>query len=71
MLRLNKPQLDLIATIIGLIGGCAGVLGANQIIDGKLAGSISGISTVFLGAIVQRPATAQPTTEQVEDKESS
>jgi hypothetical protein len=70
MLRLNKYQLDLIATIIGLVGGCAGVLGANQMVDARLAGSISGISTVFLGAIVQRPALAPPTTEQVEEKES-
>lgn len=70
MLKLNKQQLDFIATVLGVIGGIATVLGTNQVIDGKIAGSVSGVSLVLLGAVTQRPATAKPTTEELEEKES-
>lgn len=68
-MQFNKNQLDQLGTIFGAIAGIATVLTTQGVIDSKVGGSISGIATVLLGIVIQRPATAQPTTEQVEDQE--
>lgn len=52
---MKKQTLDRIATMLGLIAGISGVLGANGIIDSKVAGTVSGVATVCLGYVVQRP----------------
>lgn len=69
MIKLNKPQLDLLATIFGLIAGICTVLINQEVGNSKLIGTIGGISTVALGVIAQRPANALPTTEEVEEEE--
>jgi len=71
MSKFNKNQLDLLATILGAIAGIFTVLGTQQVISPKVAGTVSGIATVLLGIIVQRPADKRPTTEEVEEKEIS
>ncbi|ARV58497.1 hypothetical protein BZZ01_07460 [Nostocales cyanobacterium HT-58-2] len=68
-MRLNKNQLDLFGTILGVVAGISTVLTTQGVINGKLGGSISGIATVLLGVVVQRPADAEPTTKQVEEEE--
>lgn len=68
-MRFNKWQLDFLSTILGLSAGISGVLVANEIIPPKIGGTVSGVSTVILGYLVQRPADARPTTEQVEERE--
>lgn len=55
-LQLTKKRLDQLGTLLGLIAGVSGVLGTNEIINPKVAGSISGIATVLLGYVVQRPS---------------
>jgi hypothetical protein len=66
--RLNKNQLSTLGTILGLTAGIATVLGTQQVIDPKIAGTVSGIATVFLGYVVQQPATERPTTNEEEEK---
>jgi len=67
MIKLNKNQLDTLATIFGAIAGICGVLLTQEIGDRKTVGTVGGVSTVLLGIISQRPADASPTTEDVED----
>ena len=69
MIRLNKPQLDLRATIFGLTAGICTVLINQEVGNPKLIGTIGGISTAILGVITQRPANALPTTEDLEEEE--
>lgn len=66
-MKLNKRQLDRLASQLGLIAGIAGAIAANGIYP-KFFGTMSAIALVFLGQITQRPATAHPTTEDVEQK---
>lgn len=68
LIKLNKNQLDLLATIFGAIAGICFVLTNQQVGDRKVVGTVGGIATVLLGIITQRPADAHPTTEDVEDK---
>lgn len=68
-MKFNKRQLDFLSTALGLAAGISGVLVANDIISPKVGGTVGGLSTVFLGYLVQRPADARPTTEQVEERE--
>lgn len=68
-MRLNKWQLDFLSTVLGLSAGISTVLVVNEIIPAKIGGTVGGLSTVFLGYLVQRPADARPTTEQVEENE--
>lgn len=68
-LRLNKHQLDTLGTILGVIAGISTVLSTQGVVDKKIAGTVGGIATVFLGYVVQRPANTPPTTEQTEEKE--
>lgn len=70
-MKLNKKQLDVVATVLGAVAGIATVLGTQQIINPRLAGTISGVSTVLLGVVTQRPADSHPTTEEVEQGESN
>jgi len=67
-MKFNKNQLDLLATIFGVIAGICLVLTNQQVGDRKLVGTVGGISTVLLGIITQRPADAHPTTEDIEEK---
>lgn len=68
-MRLNKNQLDLFGTVLGLVAGVSTVLTTQGVIDQKVGGSVSGIATVLLGVVVQRPTDAEPTTQQVEQEE--
>ena len=52
---MNKKYMDRLATILGLIAGIAGVLGANDMLNSKVAGTVGGVATVCLGYLVQRP----------------
>jgi hypothetical protein len=65
-LRINKHQLDTLGTLLGLTAGIFTVLGTQGIVDQKIAGTVSGIATVCLGYVVQRPASKCPTTNQAE-----
>ncbi len=67
-IKLNKNHLDSLGTFLGLIAGISTVLGTQDIIDPKIAGAISGVATVCLGYVVQRPANISPTTEETEEK---
>lgn len=69
MIKLNKNQLDLLATSFGAIAGICTVLATQQVGNPKVIGTVGGVSTVLLGVITQRPATAMPTTEDVEEEE--
>lgn len=66
-MKLNKNQLDTLATIFGAIAGICGVLLTQEIGDRKTLGTVGGVSTVLLGIVTQRPADAHPTTEDVEE----
>ncbi|GET37431.1 hypothetical protein [Microseira wollei] len=68
-LKFNKNQLDTLGTILGLIAGISTVLSTQGVVDKKIAGTVGGIATVFLGYVVQRPAKSPPTTEEAEEKE--
>jgi hypothetical protein len=65
--RINKRQLDTLGTILGLTAGIFTVLGTQGVVDQKIAGTVSGIATVFLGYVVQRPASERPTTDDAEN----
>ena len=67
-MKLNKYQLDLLATIFGAIAGICGVLVTQEVGDRKVTGTVGGVATVILGIITQRPADASPTTEDLEEK---
>lgn len=67
-MRLNKNQLNLLGTIFGAIAGISGVLGTNEVISPKIAGAVGGTAMVLLGIVTQQPASAHPTTEDVEEK---
>lgn len=58
-LNFTKKDLDKIATLLGLVAGISGVLGANDVIDSKTAGTVSGIATVCLGYLVQHPTNKE------------
>lgn len=67
ILKLNKLQLDLLATIFGAIAGITTVFITQDLGDRKVLGTIGGCATVLLGIVTQRPADAAPTTEDIED----
>ncbi len=66
-IKVNKNQLDILATIFGAIAGICTVFITQDVGDRKVAGTVGGVATVLLGIITQRPANAHPTTEDVED----
>lgn len=68
-MKLNKNQLDLLGTVLGVVAGISTVLTTQGVIDQKVGGSVSGVATVLLGVVVQRPTDAEPTTQQVEQEE--
>ena len=63
--RLNKNQLDLLATIFGAISGIATVFITQDLGDRKVVGTVGGCATVLLGIVTQRPTNAAPTTEDI------
>ena len=67
-MKLNKYQLDLLGTILGAIAGICSVLVTQDVGDRKVVGTVGGVATVILGIVVQRPADAHPTTEDLEEK---
>jgi hypothetical protein len=64
--RINKHQLDTLGTLLGLTAGIFTVLGTQEVINPKIAGTVSGIATVCLGYVVQRPVSEHPTTDEAE-----
>lgn len=68
MIKLNKNQLDTLATIFGAIAGICTVFVTQNVGDARAVGTIGGVSTVLLGIVTQRPADAHPTTEDVEER---
>jgi len=69
MLRLNKYQLDNIASIVGLIGGISVVLTAQGYLEEKFGLSVSGVCVVLNGYLTNKPANASPDTEEAENIE--
>jgi len=67
-MKLNKPQLDFLGTVFGLVAGICGVLVTQEVGDRKVVGTVGGCATILLGIITQRPADASPTTEDLEEK---
>lgn len=67
MIKLNKNQLDLLATLFGAIAGISTVFITQDLGDRKVVGTVGGCATVLLGIITQRPADASPTTEDLEE----
>ncbi|MGI8500427.1 MAG: hypothetical protein ACR2LR_04725 [Hassallia sp.] len=55
---MNKKNVDRLATFLGLIAGISGVLGANEMLNPKVAGTVGGVATVCLGYLVQRPTNS-------------
>ena len=55
-MKLNKYQLDLLATIFGTIAGLCSVLVTQEVGNRKVVGTIGGVATVLLGVVSQRPA---------------
>ncbi|BAY46567.1 hypothetical protein SAMD00079811_41790 [Scytonema sp. HK-05] len=70
-MKLNKNQLDLLGTVLGVVAGVSTVLTTQGVINAKVGGSVSGIATVLLGVVVQRPTDAEPTTQQAEQEEAN
>ncbi|MGL4618346.1 MAG: hypothetical protein ACRCZS_04715 [Chroococcidiopsis sp.] len=68
MIKLNKNQLDYLATVFGTIAGICTVLVTQEIGDRRAVGTVGGVATVLLGVISQRPTTSSPTTEDVEEE---
>lgn len=69
MFKFNKYQLDAIATILGAFIGISTALYTHDVGSRKVTGTIASISAYLLSVIVQKPATAEPTTEQAEESE--
>lgn len=61
--NLNNRQLDVLGTALGAIAGISTVLTTQGIIDAKLGETVSGIATVLLGVVVQRPVDRPPTSK--------
>lgn len=69
MIKLSKKQLDLCASIFGLVAGIGGVFVVNDVAPKKFWGTTAGVATFLLGYVTQRPASTNPTTEQAEEEE--
>ncbi len=69
-MKFNQRQLDSLGTVLGTIAGISIVLTTQGIIDAKLGQTVSGIATVLLGVVVQRPENKPPTPEEVEQEEA-
>lgn len=67
MINLSKPQLDKLGTFFGVVAGICAVLTSQGIGNPKVTETIGGISIVLLGVVTNKPATASPTTEEVEE----
>ncbi len=66
-MKLSKPQLDILATVLGAIAGICIILDTEEVGNRKLVRVTGGIATVMLGMVANKPATASPTTEEVEE----
>ena len=66
-MRLNKYQLDALGTTLGLVAGIAGVIATNGY-NPQFWGLVAGLATFLLGYVTNRPATAHPTTKEVEPR---
>lgn len=69
-MKLNKWQLDCLATLAGFLSGLSLILAANGILPLKIALVISGIGLLLLGQISQKPADLPPTTKELEDRQN-
>lgn len=66
-IKLNKHQLNTLATVFGIVAGVCPILVGNGIVPAKWGGTAAGIATVLLGYVTQKPAKNTPTTEDVEE----
>lgn len=69
-MKFSKQQLNRLATIVGVICGTLGILGENGYVEARLGRTAAAVGIFLGGVISQQPATAHPTTEEVEDRET-
>lgn len=67
-LKLSKPELDWLSTILGLTATIFTVLTTNEVIDKRLGTTVAGISAALVSVLINQPASMEPTTEHTEDK---
>jgi hypothetical protein len=65
-MRLSKVQLDNLSTTLGLCAAISVILAQYGWIPDRIGGTISAISLACLGYLTNKPASAHPTTEEVE-----
>lgn len=66
-MRLNKWQLDLLSTLLGLVSGFSFILYANDFLPYKIAFTFGGLGIMLLGYFSQRPTDGHPNTTEAED----
>lgn len=67
-IRLSKTQLDTFSSLIGAGIFIVGAAVQYEFLPVKEGGFVGAILTAILGILTNRPATASPTTAQVERK---
>ncbi len=70
-MKFSKRQLDSIATLLGAIMTTCGILLTYEVGDRKIVGMVGAFALGIHGWVTQKPADAHPTTEEVEDLETS
>lgn len=68
MIKLNKSQLDNASTAIGLILAILIPLNTYDYLPKRETSCVIAILIAVGGYLTNKPATARPTTEEVEDK---
>ena len=68
MIKLNKSQLDSATTAIGLVLAILIPLNTYDYLPKRETNCAIAILVAVAGYLTNKPATARPTTEEVEDK---
>jgi hypothetical protein len=67
-MNLNKSQLDQLSNLCGLVIGIATVFATNDVIPPKVGATITGIAGALACWLSNQPATAKPTTDDLEEE---